>query len=203
MKVGLIDYGAGNLFSVNHALNYLGHDVEVIENWKEWPKDLAVAILPGVGTYSKGMEGLEIRGLSDEIRKFAASGGPMLGICLGAQLLLSHGTECGLTTGLGLIDGNVECIHSHPPTRMNTGWRRVAWSEKSPFQQRSDWLYFVHSFEMKPTNSSEILATADCGTFSCVAAVGRDSIIGTQFHPEKSGELGCRLLGKLLSFISE
>lgn len=202
MRVGLIDYGAGNLFSVKHALTFLGNDVEVIESNNAWPKNIQAVVLPGVGTYSRGMAGLEERGLSDEIRKFAAAGGPILGICLGAQLLLSHGSEYGRTTGLGLIDGSVDRIQAPIPGQMNTGWRSVEWNRKSAFRHRSAWFYFVHSYEMKPTDSSEVLATAYCGTFSCAAAVGRDAVVGTQFHPEKSGESGCRLLGHLLSAIS-
>jgi len=199
LRIGVIDYGAGNLFSILACLKRLGFGVEVFDHSGSFQSDVDALILPGVGAYSVGMSELRSRGLIEPIRDFSSSQRPLVGICLGAQLLFQSSSEFGETLGLGLIPGHVASLSSLgflPPT---IGWRQVSWtSDTSLSEFESSWFYFVHSYHMVADNDSVVIGEALGSSMSYAAAVKVGSVFGFQFHPEKSGSAGSNLLGKVL-----
>src|SRR3989338_5495240 len=198
----IVDYGVGNLRSVAKSVS------QYIDTWiitEEAGIILSAdrLILPGVGAFVAGMNGLKIRGLIEPIKQFARTGKPMLGICLGAQLLFERGEEFGPRPGLGIIKGKVVKLQ---PTEKNVkvpqiGWNKIAapapgkWPEiifQSP--EREPMMYFVHSYIFEPTESQVILATSVYGGQKFCSAVRQGNIYGCQFHPEKSGEAGVTII---------
>ena len=203
-KVTVIDYGAGNLHSAANAFQRLGAEVELVEDAQSVDHARCV-ILPGVGAFGEGMAGLHRRGLVEPLRRYAASGRPLLGICLGAQLLLEESEEFGRHEGLGLVPGAVRRVPSEGVKVPHVGWRKIypasenAWAgtllaETAP----QTWAYFVHSFQCVPTEAGDSCALATYGTHVITAAVRRHSVVGVQFHPEKSGASGLAMLRTLL-----
>jgi glutamine amidotransferase len=208
-QVTVIDYGIGNLFSVRRALQRCGGDVTM-------SADAAVLeraerlVLPGVGAFAGGMQGLRERGLLEPIRRFAASGRPLLGICLGMQMLASVSEEFGRHDGLNLIPGRVTAI---PPVDMEGRPRKVphvGWSELlrpagtlwegSILEGTAEGtaMYLVHSFAVVPDAPVHRLAECDYGGQRIVSAIRRGNVSGCQFHPERSGEHGLSVLRKFL-----
>lgn len=210
-RVTVVDYGVGNLYSVQRALEYCGAERVVIS---ASPDDIAAAdrlILPGVGAFSDGMKGLEQRGLVEPILRYAASGKPLMGICLGMQMLASQSDEFGSHKGLGLIPGRVVRIPHIRSDRTERkipviGWFNLAFHGSENSQSsvlggvpKNGSVYLVHSYHYQPDSKADLIATYDCDGVSVTAAVQRANIIGLQFHPEKSGEVG---LGIIASFLS-
>lgn len=197
--IAIIDYGMGNLHSVSKAVERLGYEAVVTDD----PKIIFGAdgaVLPGVGAFGDAMQNLRDTGLDEVVKLHAASGKPMLGICLGMQLLFSESTEYGLNEGLNLLPGNVIRFNGHFKIP-HMGWNKLSFHQgESPlFQGLSEGhVYFVHSYHAKPERPSDLLATTDYYG-PVTAIVGRDNVYGMQFHPEKSGELGMALLGNFLS----
>ena len=208
MKVTVIDYGLSNLLSVQHAFAHFGAEVQVTSS----PADVLAAdalVLPGVGAFQDGMQGLEQLGLIEPIKQKTAQGTPLLGICLGMQMLFDESDEFGRHQGLGLIPGRVERIPavdtSGAPQRVpNIGWRPLVPAHGSfagtALQNvpAGGECYFVHSYEAKPQNEADRLADSPYGGRSICAAALRGSVIGTQFHPEKSGPVGLSILKAFL-----
>ncbi len=202
MKVLVVDYGMGNLNSVRRSLETCGASVEVSDN----PAQLATAsaiVLPGVGAFSDGMASLREKGWEAPLAKAVLVDRiPLLGICLGMQLLADSGTEGGMSKGLGFVAGEVTRLQTVSGERIpHMGWNEVSFSRKSCFfdgiQDSSDF-YFVHSFHFKPKKIEHVAAmTPYCGGF--VSAVEAGTIFGTQFHPEKSSKAGLRLLKNFLA----
>ena len=211
-SVTLLDYGVGNLLSVSRALEHCGAEVTRSGD----PEDVARAerlVLPGVGAFGACVETLASHGLIEPVKTYAASGRPLLGICVGMQMLLDYGEEFGRHEGLGLIPGHVEAI---PPTDSagqphkipHIGWNGLhrpngAESWHSPlFDAVPDGaeVYFVHSYTAVPSDPAHRLADCDYGGRTISAAVARDAVFGCQFHPEKSGPLGLAILDRFLSF---
>ena len=201
MQIIIIDYGMGNLGSVRRALEDQGATPTISDD----PKQIRSAdalILPGVGSFRVGMSNLNQLGISDAIRDAVANDCPLLGICLGMQLLANEGEEGGGSEGLGLIPGAVTQMRPTSPTIRipHVGWNEVVMHQACPFFEgvadRSDF-YFVHSFEFRPIHATDVLATTPHGT-DFVSVVQRGNIIGTQFHPEKSSFVGCQLLSNFL-----
>ena len=196
--VAIVDYGVGNLFSLCSSLKAIGAEAVVTDD----PAVLAAAdriILPGVGAFGDAADKLRERGLFDVVRELAAAGKPLLGICLGMQLLFEKGYEYGEHEGLGLIQGSVRPIAEVIPTDLkipHIGWNALHFTgEKSPifrYLDEGDFVYFVHSFYGKNEDGS-VIATSDYGA-PLTAAVGRGNVYGCQFHPEKSGNVGLRIL---------
>lgn len=197
-EVALIDYGAGNLFSLENSLKKLGLVVNRVEHVRDWNVRCSRVIVPGVGAFNEGMKELEARGLLDPIRDHAGHGGQVLGICLGAQLLFDSSDEFGETKGLGLIPGRVIALDSKRMQVPNVGWGPVFWRSNDFSSFHGVWMYFVHSFQMKPSNEGAVLGTTGSGDDGFVAAVKSGNVVGVQFHPEKSGQAGLRLLNELL-----
>lgn len=198
-RVGIVDYGSGNLLSVRHALERCGADVCMLTEPQQ-VLDADRIVLPGVGAFPTAMRRLTEAGLDAALVAFARSSRPLLGICLGMQLLAEVGEEFGTTTGLGLIPGRVERMPviglQGGPTRVPfVGWAPVAKSS-SPAAGMfpSSHYYFVHSFQFVPTVADHVLASYEFDGHAVVAAVGDGATVGVQFHPERSGPAGLAFL---------
>ncbi len=201
MTVLVIDYHMGNLGSVKRSLEECGAEVLVSDD----PKDLKQAerfVLPGVGAFKDGMKNLEKHGWAPKIKAAVEDGIPMLGICLGMQVLGERGYEGGETEGLGIIPGEVKrLVPEDPGTRIpHVGWNEVYPTLRSELFEAvppgTDF-YFVHSYQFIPQISESVIATTPyCGSFA--SAVGMNRIWGVQFHPEKSGKPGFQILRNFL-----
>jgi imidazole glycerol-phosphate synthase subunit HisH len=202
--IGIVDYGMGNLFSVSKALERLGADY-FISGDKEELLGADGLLVPGVGSFRDAMERLQV----DTIKEFAASGKPLLGICLGMQLLFEDSDENGLTKGLGLLPGKVrrfpgktEVGETYKVPHM--GWNKLEFVQSSPLLEglEEDFVYFVHSYYVSAVESEVLMAKADYHE-EVSAVVGRGNIYGMQFHPEKSSKLGMALLNNFLKLVEE
>jgi imidazole glycerol-phosphate synthase subunit HisH len=209
-EVTVIDYGVGNLLSVQRGLEHCGARVTLTAD----PGQILAAkrvVLPGVGAFGNAMQALERLGLVAVVRDIAHRQTPLLGICLGMQLLLDESEEFGITAGLGLIPGRVIPV----PTQTLTGEIQkkphIGWSALHPSNAPKEWngtllqdngpgeaAYFVHSFMAVPTDPAYRIADCVYGGHLVPAAIGRDQITGCQFHPEKSGEVGLKILRRFL-----
>ena len=209
-KILVLDYGIGNLYSVRRAVEYCDCGVvDVSAN----PLDVDRAdrlIIPGVGAFEDGMLGLGHRGLIDSIARFARSGKPVLGICLGMQLLATQSDEFGQHDGLNLIPGKAiaiprQSVAGEPIKVPFIGWTQIALtpgitSTGCLAKHRSEAsVYMVHSYHVLPADPNHLLATYDYGGHRITAAIKRDNITGCQFHPEKSGEVGLAILKAFLT----
>ena len=202
-SVALLDYGMGNLHSVGKALEVAGAEVNVTPR----PDDLDRAealVLPGVGAFPRAMERLADLGLDRAILRAVGEGRPLLGICLGLQLLFEYSEEQGGSEGLGILPGRVTGLEVDGLKVPHIGWARVEWTGDSPLNEgipNGEAFYFVHSFVPRPDRPDR-LATATYGSpFTCAA--GRDGVYGVQFHPEKSSEAGLRLLSNFVESVAE
>ena len=194
--IGVVDYGMGNLHSVEKALQRLGARalrLHTADNLNE----VQALLLPGVGAFDPAMQRLEAGGWITPLRQWVESGRPLLGICLGLQLLFESSAE-GNRPGLGLLAGRVEALPEAAGERVpHMGWAPLQAGSASPLlpdQATPGWMYFVHSYAAIPQHSECITATAPYGNGRVVAAVGRGQLQATQFHPEKSGRSGLQLL---------
>lgn len=202
MKVAIVDYGMGNLGSVSRALAELGAEPAIAAT----PEDLADAeriILPGVGSFADGMDRLAAGGWVEALRRQVAGGTPLLGICLGMQLLAGRGTEGGDRAGLDLIPGTVQRLDTLGCSRRipHVGWNNVSFPGApgplfAGIPAGTDF-YFVHSFAFRADQPADVIAVTDYD-IPVVAAIGRGRVLGTQFHPEKSSKAGFRLLQNFL-----
>ncbi|MCR6546886.1 imidazole glycerol phosphate synthase subunit HisH [Dehalobacterium formicoaceticum] len=204
----IIDYGMGNLASVQKGIARTGFD-GVISSTPEILSQADGIILPGVGAFEAGMKNLRERGFLPEIKKAVQAGKPLLGICLGMQLLFEEGEEHGIHQGLGLFPGRVVKFN-HLPDQLKVphmGWNQVRKAGDYPLLKNipSDtYFYFVHSYYVIPANSSLIGGVTHYG-IDFPAAVGEDRVFGIQFHPEKSSAWGMKLLknfGELVENVS-
>lgn len=193
--IGIIDYGAGNLHSVLKAIARLGHETKLITKPSDHDVSITKLILPGVGNAKVAMDVLNETGLSCYIKAQVGKGTPILGICLGMQLLLETSDE-GNATGLGLIKGTVPMFNETIEKVPHMGWNQVKDVQNHflfhNIPPNSDF-YFVHSFYAKPKENKDILGVTNYGfDFACV--IGNEQVMGVQFHPEKSGKHGIQLL---------
>ena len=203
--IAIVDYGVGNLFSLRSSLTALGQDVAVTGDPDVlWQADKI--ILPGVGAFGDAMEKLRATGLGDAVVAAAEEGTPLLGICLGMQLLLDRSFEYGEHQGLGLIPGDVVSMESVLPAGYKVphiGWNALSfpkeWPRSAIFRsiQEGDHVYFVHSY--CAANCPAITATVEYGV-PITAAVGLAHVFGCQFHPEKSGPVGLAILQAFCDF---
>ncbi len=201
MKVALIDYKMGNLFSIAHACEKVGLEVEITNN-PEKIKNADALILPGVGAYPLAIEQLYIQNLTEPIKDFANTGKYIFGICLGMQLFMDQSNEFGVHQGLGLIEGEVLRF---PESTTNTQPRfipQIAWNNVSIEQPNhplfknipnNEYFYFVHSNYVKTKSTQNILCSTDYSNFKYSSAIVQDNLIGIQFHPEKSGIQGLKI----------
>jgi len=192
--VAIIDYGMGNVASVQKALNFINVK-SVITNEHSVIKDSSVILLPGVGSFAQGMENLNELNLVDLLtEEVLIKQKPFLGICLGMQLILGSGNEPYECKGLGWIQGEVKKFELVDLKIPHMGWNNIQVLNKKYYNnhENSDF-YFIHSYYVKPTNDQDIAATVNYG-FDVVASVQKDNIFATQFHPEKSQASGLSLL---------
>lgn len=192
--IAIVDYGVGNLRSVQKALEGLGYETEITGDPERVTRAAGV-IIPGVGSFTRAMERFREAGLIDPVREVAGAGRPVLGICLGMHLLLESGSEGGGSPGLGLIPGRVERLPVSEKLP-HMGWNTVGVrAEARVFAglPESFYCYFVHSYAAFPADRKSVAAETDYGiTFP--SAVATDNIVGLQFHPEKSSSLGLQIL---------
>jgi glutamine amidotransferase len=195
-RIHVLDYGMGNLRSAEKALERVGADVERVTA-AEQAGDADGLVLPGVGAFPEAMRRLRAQGFDGLTREWAAAGRPLLGICLGMQLLFESSAENEGAEGLGLLDGRVEPIDAPGLKVPHMGWEPVRWERPSRLAgERDDAempFYFVHSFVARPARHADIVGTAEWGE-RFAAVVERDAVMGAQFHPEKSSSAGLRLL---------
>ncbi len=192
--IAIIDYGMGNLGSVEKALTYLGYRSVITDS----PREAMTAdgmILPGVGAMGSAMEALTGKGLDKVVRSFTDTGRPFLGICLGMQMLFETSDEGGSVKGLGLLPGKV--LKFAPDMGLKVpaiGWNDLK-TVSHPDLTAGDYVYFVHSYYCRPDRTEDVAATSEYG-IEFASAVSRGNILATQFHPEKSGEAGLSILNR-------
>jgi glutamine amidotransferase len=209
--VAVIDYGMGNLLSVRRGLEHCGATV-VVSADPEVIYASSKVVLPGVGAFADGMVGLCQLGLDVVVRDVADRGVPLLGICLGMQMLLDESEEFGNTAGLGLIPGRVVPVPATTADGQRQKIPHIGWNSLVVASGRRDWegtllrevrpgeaMYFVHSFMANPTHPDHRIADCLYGGILVSAAIGRENIFGCQFHPEKSGEVGLNVLNSFLA----
>lgn len=201
--ISIIDYGVGNLFSLMSSLEHIGEEAEITADVKKIRNSDKI-ILPGVGAYEDAAAKLRSSGMADIVKEQAKAGKPLMGICLGMQLLLEKSYEYGEHEGLGLIKGKVIPIEGSIPETYKVphiGWNSLALrkdivtAKTDPlfkYIQEGDYVYFVHSYYATDCNESTIAVT-EYGT-ELTAAVAEGNVYGCQFHPEKSGEVGMKIL---------
>jgi glutamine amidotransferase len=207
-NVVIVDYGLGNLFSIQQACRYLGYSTTLSSN----PNIILGAsklILPGVGSFEVAMKQLNDFNLIDTLQNFVKTGKPIMGVCLGMQLLFNESNEFGNHNGLGLIEGRVikfpEIVNNQKIRIPHIGWNTI-------YKGKSDWsnsplkdtdndslMYFVHSYYAKPDLNENILTFSNYEGFEFCSAVKKDNIFGFQFHPEKSGKEGLVIYGNFLN----
>jgi glutamine amidotransferase len=198
--ISIVDYGVGNLFSICSSLKYIGVDAEITGDGDKIRRSDKV-ILPGVGAFEDAAAKLRESGLDQVVRTEVANGKPLLGICLGMQMLFDKSFEYGVHNGLGLITGNVVSMEPVVPKGYkipHIGWNGLNFPKDKPksplfkYINEGDHVYFVHSFYAADC-ADAVIATAEYGA-ALTAAVASKNIYGTQFHPEKSGEVGLGIL---------
>ena len=193
-RIAVLDYGMGNLRSVEKALEHVGVTA-TIGNEADGVRAVDGLILPGVGAFPRAIERIRELGLDELIAERREEGVPILGICLGLQLLFESSTELGGANGLGLLGGPVAELEAEGLKVPHIGWEPVRWEQESRLTEgipSETPFYFVHSFAPRPS-AGELLGTAVYGSrFACAAE--RDNVFGVQFHPEKSSSAGLRLL---------
>ena len=208
-RVLVVDYGIGNLYSVRRALESVGAEVTISAD----PDDIARAsrlVLPGVGAFAAGMAGLRERGLVELIRQHGLSGRPLMGICLGMQMLAGLSEEFGHHQGLDLIAGRVVAVPSSATDGGRLKIPNIGWRALQP-GAGTDWsgtalastvpgtpVYLVHSFHFVPEDPLRALALCEYGGHRVTTAVSHGQIIGCQFHPEKSGPAGLQILSQFV-----
>jgi len=204
--VAVIDYGVGNLLSVQRGFERCGASVTVTAD----PRSLLAAprvVLPGVGAFRNAMEELQRRHLARVLGAVADTGRPLLGICLGMQMLFDESEELGLTEGLGLIAGRVVPVPDHSAEGEPQKVPHIGWSDLQPAPGSQSWdgtllrdvepgesVYFVHSFMAEPRDPAHRIADHLRGGHRIASVIGCGNVWGCQFHPEKSGEVGLRVL---------
>lgn len=192
--IAIIDYGMGNLLSVQKALDTLGFPARITDQPKEVVKASGV-VLPGVGAFKDAMAALKATGLEEAIKEVCQSGKPFLGICLGFQLLFEDSEEGGRVPGLSLLPGKVRRLPSGLKIP-HMGWNQVMYPRPGVLFRgipEGSFFYFVHSYHVEPHNPEVVVAETDYGG-RIVAAIEQGNLFGVQFHPEKSSTLGLKLL---------
>ena len=209
-EITIVDYGMGNLLSVQSGLEYCGARVSLTSDPQKISRASKI-VLAGVGAYASGMKALNDLGLTDAIREASNRKTPLLGICLGMQLLLDEGEEFQLTPGIGLINGRVIAVPAQSVSGSGQKIPHIGWSTIDAMNGNIGWMgtllednrpgdsvYFVHSFMAVPKTPHHIIAYCTYGGHRIAAAINKDHITGCQFHPEKSGEVGLKILRRFI-----
>jgi len=211
MTIGIIDYGMGNLRSVQKGFEKIGAQAKIIHRPQQ-VKDVRAIVLPGVGAFKNCLENLDALNLVTPVQKSIAAGKPFLGICLGLQILFSESTEFGSTPGLDILQGKV--IRFKPGTAgakkpglkiPHMGWNRIAIKKASPHLKdihEGTYVYFVHSYYVVPEDDGIVATTTDYG-IDFVSSILKDNIFACQFHPEKSQKTGLKILDNFTVFTGQ
>lgn len=212
VKITLVDYGIGNILSVQRAFEYCGAQVMTTDD-PQTIKNADFLVLPGVGAFADGMRGLSERGLTEAILEFVSKERPFLGICLGMQMMLGESEEFGLHEGLGLIPGRVVRIPAQDVHGIRQKIPHIGWNSLVLPGEKENWdgtilegiemgetVYFVHSFTAVPVNPTNRLADAYYNGQLISAAIQSGYLYGCQFHPEKSGVTGLKIINNFLNF---
>jgi len=202
-KIGLIDYGMGNIHSVKKAIENLEEEVLLIKSKLQISRCKAL-IIPGQGAFDPAIENLHKTGLVEEIKKWISSGKSFMGICLGLQILFEESEE-GNNKGIGIIKGKIKKI----PTIKNQRIPHIGWCNLVPLkdgkllrqEERNKWVYFDHSYFAEPNDESLIASNVEYGSINLTAIIENENLIACQFHPEKSGNVGQSLLYRWLRTI--
>jgi imidazole glycerol-phosphate synthase subunit HisH len=198
-RIAILDYGMGNLRSVAKALEHVGARPE-LTNEHARVREADGVVLPGVGAMPKAMERVRRLGLDELLRERVEAGVPLIGLCMGMQLLFDSTTELGGAAGIGLLEGPVEQLDAPGLKVPQIGWNPVAWRRDSALNSglpNPCAFYHANSFAPRPARGEDVLGTADYGS-EFVSAVARAPVYGVQFHPEKSGSHGLALLGNFV-----
>jgi glutamine amidotransferase len=204
-KIVIVDYSLGNLFSVQQAFLHLGINAVLSDNKKEIENADAI-VIPGVGAFAEAMNALTTKDLIAPIKDFVSTGKPFLGICLGLQLLFEESEEFGSTKGLALIPGTIKKFNFSSSTK-RVPIPQIAWNKiKKPANytnkgeqtalknvKENEFMYFVHSYYVAPTNKEDILCETEYEQFNYCSAIKKNNIFATQFHPEKSAFAGLKI----------
>ncbi|NQU98285.1 imidazole glycerol phosphate synthase subunit HisH [Candidatus Woesearchaeota archaeon] len=209
--VSIVDYGLGNLYSLKSAIESLGYEYRFVKNPDEI-NNSEMLIIPGVGSFSEGMNNFRLNRLIEAVRDYVNSGKPLLGICLGMQLLFEKGEEFGVHEGLGVIPGVVKKLEPEKISKRirlpHVGWSEIVIPKNKSWQNtilegvsNNSLMYFVHSFRCVPKDNEDILAESEYGNQSFCSVVKRGNVYGTQFHPEKCDYLGLKILKRFLGVV--
>jgi glutamine amidotransferase len=193
--IAIVNYGLGNLHSVHKAVVKAGGEALVTEDAADIRRADKI-ILPGVGAFADGMQGLTERGLVEVVQGAARAGKPLLGICLGMQLMFDEGEEQGVSQGLGLVPGRVRLFENKTVKVPQIGWNQLHFEKDSSLLeglQPGDYVYFNHSYYCEPAEQADTLISTEYG-LRYASAVQRGNLFGVQFHPEKSQRVGLQIL---------
>ncbi|MEL6179099.1 MAG: imidazole glycerol phosphate synthase subunit HisH [Myxococcota bacterium] len=201
--VTVVDYGAGNMRSITNALKSLGADVNVVHTASMLPDTPARVVVPGVGAFGAAIDQLRTRGFVEPLRHHVAQGWPLLGICVGYQLLFETSNELGQHEGLGLVPGHVRRFTQDDLIVPHMGWNEVSFhAERHPMLTGYDTpehFYFVHSYYPEGVPETWMAASTTYGAATFASGVAQGNVSGFQFHPEKSGPAGLELLERWLT----
>lgn len=211
-KIAIIDYDIGNVKSIISALENVGAEV-VLTRDTELINSADGVVLPGVGAFSHGMMNLEEYGLDKILQTYADSGKPLLGICLGMQMLFSESEEFGITKGLGIIDGKIVRLKTLNPQYEklpHVSWNELLQTKNTPWKDtildgldNNSNMYFVHTFAANPTDHANILSSTIYSDSTFCSSVKRGNVYGCQFHPEKSATLGLLIMKNFVTICKE
>lgn len=200
ISVGIINLEFHNLFSIYHAVKSLGYKVKIYK-LKQSKYNCDILIFPGIGSFNSAMKVIKKNNIDQKIKEFLETKKLLFGICLGMQLLFEKSNEFGFTKGLGLIGGNVKNFPKKNFKVPHIGWERLKIVKKNYFLSNKEYYYFVHSFFCNPKNEKTILTYTNYQGFDYCSSIYHKNIFATQFHPEKSGRSGLKILKNMKSLI--
>ena len=198
MKISIVDYGVGNIFSVGQALKSLGLKFALDDDGSSIPKS-DVVIVPGVAAFGIGMKNLEERGQAEELRNFYQTGKPLIGLCLGAQMFLNSSSESPMTQGFGFVEGTVATLNEKKCRVPQQGWSKLIAPASATFSEfNKDFFYFSHSYKMILGSMGTAVYSAQHDREEITAFFIDKNVLGVQFHPERSGPKGLKFLEKAI-----
>ncbi len=203
ITISIINLKLNNIYSIHNALIECGYKVKIIEN-RVSKITSDILIIPGVGSFPKAMDYLKKNFLDKVIEEFNFKKKPIIGICLGMQLLFNKSYEFSTCKGLSLVDGEVVKINNTDLKVPVIGWNKIKLLQKSQIIKKisnNEYFYFVHSYHCKPKNFSNILSLTQIKKFKFCSSVQKDNLLGMQFHPEKSGTEGLKILNNLKNLV--
>lgn len=205
MIVGVVDYGLGNIFSVLAALKELGHR-SVVDTDGSQLTNVQTVLVPGVASFSAGLKNLAVSGQAQSLSSVRASGRPVIGLCLGAQMFLERSEESGDARGLGFVRGRVIALDPDQCRAPHQGWSKTSlpsWqrSQEGFSENEESYFYYSHNYKLCLNDPSHVVASTQYGSETVTAVYRQDNVVGVQFHPERSGLPGLHFLNALLEHL--